>query len=103
MLGAGRVNVQSWGEALVNPALYKAIHGAQQSILVQLVQLTRRAQAMAKSHPRLMQRLWVVCCLASTMGWNCNWLLFQIWMMANTPRSLTVCWQVFEIEERVSG
>lgn len=44
-LGAGRVHVQSWGEALVNPALHTALHGVQQTVLRQLEELARRAQA----------------------------------------------------------
>lgn len=52
-LGAGRVNVQSWGEALVNPALHEAIHGVQHTILEQLGQLARRAQERGQIAPDL--------------------------------------------------
>jgi AcrR family transcriptional regulator len=50
-LGAGRVNVQSWGEALVNPVLHETINGVQQTVLGQVGQLARRAQEYGQIAP----------------------------------------------------
>lgn len=44
-LGAPRVNVQSWGEALVNPPLLETIQRVRTSYLDALTQLIRKAQA----------------------------------------------------------
>jgi AcrR family transcriptional regulator len=44
-LGAGRVNVQGWGEALVNPALLSSVRRVLDDYLDALSQIIRRAQA----------------------------------------------------------
>lgn len=44
-LGAGRVNVQGWGEALVNPPLAETLQRVLGQYLAALAELTRRAQA----------------------------------------------------------
>lgn len=44
-VGAPRVNVQSWGEALVNPPLLKTIQRTRESYLDVLTQLIHKAQA----------------------------------------------------------
>lgn len=52
-LGAGRVNVQSWGEALVNLELHATISGVQQTILAHLEQVVHRAQAQGQIAPEV--------------------------------------------------
>jgi AcrR family transcriptional regulator len=47
-LGAGRVNVQGWGEALVNPPLRETIQRVLTHYLDALTQIVRRAQAMGQ-------------------------------------------------------
>jgi AcrR family transcriptional regulator len=43
-LGAGRVNVQGWGEALFNPRLHETIHQVISNYLDALSQIIRKAQ-----------------------------------------------------------
>ena len=43
-LGAGRVNVQAWGEALINPGLGETLHGLVISYIDALSRVIRRAQ-----------------------------------------------------------
>jgi AcrR family transcriptional regulator len=46
--GAGRVNVQGWGEALVNPRLLSTIRGVLDDYLDALSQIIRRAQELGQ-------------------------------------------------------
>jgi AcrR family transcriptional regulator len=48
LLGAGRVNVQGWGEALVNPQLLETIHRVLNSYLDALTHIIRRAQELGQ-------------------------------------------------------
>lgn len=50
-LGAGRVNVQGWGEALVNPPLHESLQRVMEQYLAALTQLVRRAQALGQLDP----------------------------------------------------
>lgn len=50
-LGAGRVNVQGWGEALVNPPLRESLQRVMAQYLAALSQLVRRAQAIGQLDP----------------------------------------------------
>ena len=52
-LGAPRVNVQSWGEALVNPPLLETIQRTRASYLDALTQLIRKAQTAGQIDPAL--------------------------------------------------
>jgi AcrR family transcriptional regulator len=52
-LGAGRVNVQSWGEALVNPTLLETIRGVLDRYLESLSQIVQRGQAAGQFDPSL--------------------------------------------------
>lgn len=52
-LGAGRVNVQGWGEALVNPPLRETLQGVMAQYLAALADITRRAQALGQLDPTL--------------------------------------------------
>lgn len=52
-LGAPRVNVQSWGEALVNPPLLETIQRTRTSYLEALTQLIRNAQTAGQLDPAL--------------------------------------------------
>lgn len=52
-LGAGRVNVQGWGEALVNPPLRESLQRVMGQYLAALSQLARRAQAVGQLDPSL--------------------------------------------------
>lgn len=52
-LGAPRVNVQSWGEALVNPPLLETMRRLRDSYLATLTQLIRNAQATGQLDPSL--------------------------------------------------
>lgn len=52
-LGAGRVNVQGWGEALVNPPLRETIQRILTHYLDALTQVVRRAQAMGQLDPSI--------------------------------------------------
>lgn len=52
-LGAPRVNVQSWGEALVNPPLLGTIRRVLDSYLDALTQLIRKAQTAGQLDPAL--------------------------------------------------
>lgn len=47
-LGAGRVNVQGWGEALVDPPLFDAISSVLQDFRLALVQIVRKAQDLER-------------------------------------------------------
>jgi AcrR family transcriptional regulator len=47
-LGAGRVNVQGWGEALVNPNLLETIQRVLEGYLDALSHIIRRAQALGQ-------------------------------------------------------
>jgi AcrR family transcriptional regulator len=47
-LGAGRVNVQGWGEALVNPRLGEGITRLLDSYLETMAHIIRRAQALGQ-------------------------------------------------------
>jgi AcrR family transcriptional regulator len=50
-LGAGRVNVQGWGEALVNPPLRETLQRVMTQYLDALTQIVRRAQALGQLDP----------------------------------------------------
>jgi AcrR family transcriptional regulator len=50
-LGAGRVNVQGWGEALVNPPLRETLQRVMTQYLEALTQIVRRAQALGQLDP----------------------------------------------------
>jgi AcrR family transcriptional regulator len=50
-LGAGRVNVQGWGEALVNPPLRESLQRVMEQYLAALSQIVRRAQAIGHLDP----------------------------------------------------
>jgi len=50
-LGAGRVNVQGWGEALVNPPLRESLQRVMEQYLAALSQIVRRAQAIGQLDP----------------------------------------------------
>ncbi|HNP70980.1 MAG TPA: TetR/AcrR family transcriptional regulator [Kouleothrix sp.] len=52
-LGAGRVNVQSWGEALVNPPLRETLQRVMAHYLAALTEIIRRAQAGGQLDPAL--------------------------------------------------
>jgi AcrR family transcriptional regulator len=52
-LGAGRVNVQGWGEALVNPPLRETLQRVMEQYLAALADITRRAQARGQLDPSL--------------------------------------------------
>lgn len=52
-LGAGRVNVQGWGEALINPPLLATLRGALDRYLAALAQLVERAQTLGQIDPAL--------------------------------------------------
>lgn len=52
-LGAPRVNVQSWGEALVNPPLLETIQRTRASYLDALTELIRKAQTAGQLDPAL--------------------------------------------------
>lgn len=52
-LGAGRVNVQGWGEALVNPPLRETLQRVMMQYLEALTQIVRRAQAVGQFDPSL--------------------------------------------------
>jgi AcrR family transcriptional regulator len=47
-LGADRVNVQSWGEALINPPLRESLQRVMEQYLAALTQIVRRAQALGQ-------------------------------------------------------
>lgn len=50
-LGAGRVNVQGWGEALVNPPLRETLQRLLEQYLAALADIIRRAQAREQLDP----------------------------------------------------
>jgi AcrR family transcriptional regulator len=50
-LGAGRVNVQGWGEALVNPPLRETLQRVMTQYLDALSQIVRQAQARGQLDP----------------------------------------------------
>jgi AcrR family transcriptional regulator len=50
-LGAGRVNVQGWGEALVNPPLRETLQRVMTQYLDALTQMVHRAQALGQLDP----------------------------------------------------
>ena len=52
-LGAGRVNVQGWGEALVNPPLRETLQRVMAQYLAALTEIVRRAQAGGQLDPAL--------------------------------------------------
>jgi AcrR family transcriptional regulator len=52
-LGAGRVNVQGWGEALVNPPLRETLQRVMTHYLGALTQIARQAQARGQLDPSL--------------------------------------------------
>ena len=52
-LGASRVNVQGWGEALVNPALHETIQRVLNNYLDALTHIFRRAQELGQVDPSL--------------------------------------------------
>lgn len=52
-LNAPRVNVQGWGEALVNPPLREALEQVFARILAAIVQIVRKAQAKGEMAPTL--------------------------------------------------
>lgn len=52
-LGAGRVNVQGWGEALVNPPLRETLQRVLDQYLAALVEIIQRAQALGQLDPLL--------------------------------------------------
>lgn len=52
-LGAGRVNVQGWGEALVNPPLRETLQRVMAQYLAALTAIVRRAQAGGQLDPAL--------------------------------------------------
>jgi AcrR family transcriptional regulator len=52
-LGAGRVNVQGWGEALVNPPVHESLQRVMTQYLAALTQIVRRAQALGQLDPSL--------------------------------------------------
>lgn len=52
-LGAGRVNVQGWGEALVNPPLRETLQRVMGQYLAALTAIVRRAQAGGQLDPAL--------------------------------------------------
>lgn len=52
-LGAGRVNVQGWGEALVNPAVSATLNEAMSSYRTALSQVVRNAQNAGQVDPTL--------------------------------------------------
>lgn len=52
-LGAGRVNVQGWGEALVNPPLRETLQRVMAQYLAALTTIVRRAQAGGQLDPAL--------------------------------------------------
>jgi AcrR family transcriptional regulator len=52
-LGAGRVNVQGWGEALVNPPLRETLQRVMAQYLDALTQIVRRAQSVGQFDPAL--------------------------------------------------
>ncbi len=52
-LGAGRVNVQGWGEALVNPPLLETIRRVLDHSTESLSAIVRRAQALGQLDPAL--------------------------------------------------
>lgn len=53
VLGAPRVNVQGWGEALVNPPLLETLRRVLSNYLDALTQLIRKAQAAGQLDPTL--------------------------------------------------
>jgi len=52
-LGADRVNIQGWAEALVNPQLLKLMRESLQAFLDELSKVVRRGQAMGVIDPAL--------------------------------------------------
>jgi AcrR family transcriptional regulator len=52
-LGAGRVNVQGWGEALVNPPLLETVRSVLDRTTESLAAIVRRAQALGQLDPTL--------------------------------------------------
>jgi AcrR family transcriptional regulator len=50
-LGAGRVNVQGWGEALVNPPLRETLQRVMEQSVAALAEIIRRAQARGQLAP----------------------------------------------------
>jgi AcrR family transcriptional regulator len=52
-LGADRVNVQGWGEALINPPLRESIQRVMTQYLAALSQIVRQAQAIEQIDPSL--------------------------------------------------
>jgi TetR/AcrR family transcriptional regulator, transcriptional repressor of aconitase len=52
-LGAGRVNVQGWGEALVNPPLLETIRRVLDRTTESLAAIVRQAQALGQLDPAL--------------------------------------------------
>jgi len=52
-LGAGRVNVQGWGEALVNPPLRETLQRVMAKYLAALTAIVRRAQSAGQLDPTL--------------------------------------------------
>jgi AcrR family transcriptional regulator len=52
-LGADRVNIQGWAEALVNPQLLLPLRQSLQAFLDELSKLVRRGQAMGVIYPTL--------------------------------------------------
>jgi AcrR family transcriptional regulator len=52
-LGAGRVNVQGWGEALVNPPLLAARRSVVEAYVAALAQIVGKAQAAGQIAPTL--------------------------------------------------
>jgi AcrR family transcriptional regulator len=56
LLGAGRVNVQGWGEALINPPVREGLLNILNGYLNLLSQIVRRAQALGQVDPALDSR-----------------------------------------------
>jgi AcrR family transcriptional regulator len=52
-VGADRVNIQGWGEALHNPRLLAPLHNSLRDFRDQLAQLIRRGQAAGQIDPQL--------------------------------------------------
>jgi AcrR family transcriptional regulator len=52
-LGADRVNVQGWGEALINPPLRESLQRVMTQYLAALSQIVRQAQAIEQIDPSL--------------------------------------------------
>ena len=80
-LSAPRVNVQGWGEALVNPTLHATVVRVLSIYREATTEIVRRARRRrGRSTPRSSLRRWPTRCCRSITGWSCSWRWSLGWM-----------------------